>query len=74
MGLNAFMAQFVLILGIVAAQVQDLALALVERHEVCTGPLPVKVMDAIPALKHGNLISQIGVLNPTLYLINKDTA
>ncbi|KAK4819180.1 hypothetical protein QYF61_025995 [Mycteria americana] len=52
--LNPFIPQSVLILGIALAQVQDLALGLVEPHEVHTGPLlkPVQVpQDGIPPLK-----------------------
>jgi len=51
--LSPFSAQPVFVLGIVLTQVQDLALGLVELHEVCTGsPLKlVKVpLDGIPSL------------------------
>ncbi|KAK4825950.1 hypothetical protein QYF61_003468 [Mycteria americana] len=51
--LNPFIPQSVLILGISQTQVQDLALGLVEVHEVCMGLLlkPVKVpLDGIPSL------------------------
>ncbi|KAK4816278.1 hypothetical protein QYF61_014350 [Mycteria americana] len=69
--LNAFVAQFVLILGIALTQVWDL----VEPHEVHMGPLlkPVKVLlDGISSLKHGNCTTQPGALNPTRCVFNKN--
>jgi len=61
--------------------VQDLALGLVELHEVCTGP-PLKSipLDGIPAFQHVNLTMQLGVigklaegaLNPTVHATDKD--
>ena len=51
--LNPVLPQPVLILGIAPTQVQDLALGLVELHEVHVGPLlqPVKVpLGGIPSL------------------------
>ena len=54
----------VLILGVAQTQVQDLALCLVELHEVCTGsPLkPAKVpLDGIPSLQHVDRTTQLGV-------------
>jgi len=52
--LNPFSAQPVLVLGIVLTQMQDLALGLVELHEVHTGP-PLKAvqvpLDGIPSLR-----------------------
>ncbi|KAK4806146.1 hypothetical protein QYF61_001069 [Mycteria americana] len=78
--LNAFITQSVLILGTAPTQVQDLALGLVELHEVRTGLLlqPVKVpLDGIPSLRHVNCTTQLGVirnlaegaLNPTMSLM-----
>ncbi|KAK4831361.1 hypothetical protein QYF61_017492 [Mycteria americana] len=81
--LNPFFPQSVLILGIALIQVQDLALGLVELHEVHMGPLlkPVKVsLDGIPSLRHANCTTQLGVicklaegaLNPAIYVIDED--
>ena len=61
---------------------QDLALGLVELHEVCTGPplKPVKVpMDSIPSFQHVNHTTELGVisklaedaLNPTVHIGDK---
>ncbi|KAK4830184.1 hypothetical protein QYF61_008975 [Mycteria americana] len=63
--LNPFSAQPVLVLGIAPTQVQDLALGLVELHEVCTGPplKPVKVpLDGIPSLQRVDHTTQLGVV------------
>ncbi|KAK4824889.1 hypothetical protein QYF61_021129 [Mycteria americana] len=76
--------QSVQILVIALTQVQDLALGLVELHEVHRGPLLklVKVpLDGIPSLKGISCTTRLGVicklaegaLNPTAYAINKDT-
>ncbi|KAK4819146.1 hypothetical protein QYF61_025826 [Mycteria americana] len=76
--LNPFSAQPVFVLGIAPTHVQDLALGLVELHEVRTGPplKPVKVpLDGIPSLQHVNCTTQLGVigklaegaLNPTVH-------
>ncbi|PKU30953.1 rna-directed dna polymerase from mobile element jockey-like [Limosa lapponica baueri] len=65
------------------SQVQDLALGLVELHEVCTSPPlePVQVpLDGIPSLQCVNRTTQIGVfdklaegaLYPTVHVSNKD--
>ena len=63
--LNPFSAQPVFVLGIALAQMQDLALGLVELHEVCTGP-PLKPvqdpLDCIPALQCVNCMTQFGVV------------
>ncbi|KAK4823689.1 hypothetical protein QYF61_005755 [Mycteria americana] len=81
--LNPFTPQPVLILGLAPTQVRDLALGLVEPHEVYMGPLlklvPVP-LDGIPSLRHANLTIQLGVicelaegvLNPTVYVIDED--
>ncbi|KAK4806151.1 hypothetical protein QYF61_001078 [Mycteria americana] len=81
--LNPFIPQPVWIPGVAPTQVQDLALGLVEPHEVRTGPRlqPVKVpLDGIPSLRHVNCTTQLGVicklaegaLNPTVYVIDED--
>ncbi|KAK4830748.1 hypothetical protein QYF61_013198 [Mycteria americana] len=81
--LNPFSTQPVFVLGIAPTRVQDLALGLVEFHEVCMGPplKPVKVpLDGIPSLQCVDHIAQLGVigkladsaLNPTLHVANKD--
>ncbi|KAF4794471.1 hypothetical protein TURU_101855 [Turdus rufiventris] len=70
-------------LGIALTQVQDLALGLVELHEVHTGPplKPVQVpLNAIPSLLCVNRATQLGVigelaedtLGPTVHVTNKD--
>ncbi|KAK4831706.1 hypothetical protein QYF61_018758 [Mycteria americana] len=80
---NPFIPQSVLILEIALTEVQDLALGLVELHEVHMGPLlkPVKVpLDGIPSLKCINCTTQIGVickfagsaLDLTAYVIGED--
>ncbi|KAK4826170.1 hypothetical protein QYF61_006032 [Mycteria americana] len=63
--LNPFILQSVLILGIALTQVQDLALGLVELHDVHMGPVlkPVKVpLDGIPSLKRIKCTTQLGVI------------
>ncbi|PKU43516.1 hypothetical protein llap_6172 [Limosa lapponica baueri] len=81
--LNPFSAQPVFVLGIAATHVQDLALDLVELHEVCTGPSfkPVRVpLDGIISLQrvdqstHFGVVSKLaeGALNPTIHVTNKD--
>ena len=62
---------------------QDLALSLVELHEVGTGPplKPVQVpLDSIPSLRCVNCTTQLvvncklaeGALNPTIHVTYKD--
>ena len=69
-------------LGIALTPVQDLALGLVEFHEVCMDlPLePAKVpLDGIPSLQRVDCTTQLGVvsklaegaLNPTVRIIDK---
>ncbi|KAK4824261.1 hypothetical protein QYF61_012527 [Mycteria americana] len=81
--LNPFSAQPVFVLEIAPTRVQDLALGLVELHEVCMGPLlkPVKVpLDGTPSLQHVDCTTQLGVisklaegaLNPTVPVADKD--
>ncbi|KAK4830883.1 hypothetical protein QYF61_013812 [Mycteria americana] len=63
--LNHIIPQPVLILGIALTQVQDLALGLVEPHEVHTGPLLQIVqvpLDGIPSLRRVNCTTQLGVI------------
>ncbi|KAK4825967.1 hypothetical protein QYF61_003536 [Mycteria americana] len=80
---NPFSTQPVFVLGIALTHVQDLALGLVELHEVCPGPAlkPVTVpLDGIPSLQHvdhttqlavvGNLA--VGALTPTVHVANED--
>lgn len=58
--LDLFSTQPVLVLGIVPTQVQDLALSLIEHHEVLLGLClkPIKIpLDDIPALQHVNHIT-----------------
>ena len=53
--LNPFSIQPAFVLWIALTQVQDIALGLVQHHEVCTGPLlkPIQVsLDGIPSLQH----------------------
>jgi len=63
-----------LIPGVAKIQVQDLALGLVEPHEVHTGP-PLRVvkvpLDSIPSLMCADCTAQLGVLGKLLgvYLI-----
>ncbi|GAB0196099.1 cAMP-dependent protein kinase inhibitor alpha [Grus japonensis] len=81
--LNPFSAQPVVVLGIALTHVQDLALGLVELHEVHMGPLlqPVKVpLDGIPSLQQVNRSTQLevvgklaeGALDPTVHVSNRD--
>jgi len=71
------------VLGIALTHVQDLALGLVEFHEVHTGPplLPVNVpLHGIPSLQRVDHTTELGVinrfakgaLNPTVHVTNKD--
>ena len=75
---NPFSTQPAFVLGIVLTHVMDLALHLVELHEVCTGPplKPAQVpLDDIPSLECVNCTTQLGVigkLNPTVHVVNKD--
>ncbi|KAK4821092.1 hypothetical protein QYF61_013420 [Mycteria americana] len=64
--LNPFSTQPVFVLGIAPTHVQDLALGLVELHEVCTGPplKPVKVsLDGILSLQCVNHSTQLGIIS-----------
>ncbi|KAK4811014.1 hypothetical protein QYF61_015718 [Mycteria americana] len=81
--LNPFSTQPVFVLEIAPTHVQDLALGLVELHEVPMGPplKPVKVpLDGIPSLRCTNRTTQLGVicrlaegaLNPTVHVADKD--
>jgi len=81
--LEPLSAQPVFVFGIAPTQVQDLALALVELHEVHTGaPLqPVKVpLNGIPSLQCVNHTTQLGAvgkiaedaLSPTVHVADKD--
>ncbi|KAK4813670.1 hypothetical protein QYF61_017637, partial [Mycteria americana] len=81
--LNPFSAQPVFVLGIALTHVQDLALDLVELHEIRTDPplKPVKVpLDGIPSLQRVDCTIQLGVvgklaegaLNPAVHVANKD--
>ncbi|KAK4825708.1 hypothetical protein QYF61_002067 [Mycteria americana] len=81
--LSPFSIQPVFVLGIALTHVQDLALGLVELHEVCTGPplKPVKVsLDSIPSLQCVDHTTQLGVvgklaevaINPTVHVTDKD--
>ncbi|KAK4829273.1 hypothetical protein QYF61_002665 [Mycteria americana] len=69
--------------GFTEVEVQDLALGLIELHEVGMGPLlkPVKVpLDGIPSLKCINCTTHLGVickpaesaLNPTVYVVDEE--
>ncbi|KAK4823520.1 hypothetical protein QYF61_003029 [Mycteria americana] len=81
--LNPFSAQTVFVLGIAPTHVQDLALGLVDLHEVCMGPpsKSVKVpLGGIPSLQRVNCTMQPGVvdkpaegaLSPTVHVTNKE--
>ncbi|KAK4831400.1 hypothetical protein QYF61_017531 [Mycteria americana] len=81
--LDHIIPQPVLILGVALTQVQDLALGLVEAHEVHMGPLLKLVqvpVDGIPSLRCVNSTTQLGVicklaegaLDPTVYVIDED--
>jgi len=63
--LNPLIPQPVLIAGVALTQVQDLALDLVEPHEVHMGPLLKLVqvpLDGILSFRHVNCITQLGVI------------
>lgn len=54
-----------LVVGLALTEVQDLVLALVRHHEVCTGPprRPVQVpLDALPSLRCADRSTQLGVI------------
>ncbi|GAB0176690.1 epithelial membrane protein 1 [Grus japonensis] len=81
--LNPFSTQPIVVLGIALTHVQDLALGLVELHEVSTdSPLkPVKVpLDGILSVQRVDHTTQLGVisklaegaLNPAVHVANKD--
>jgi len=64
--LNPSFAQPVFVLGIAPTQVQDLALGLVELHEVHTGPplKPVRVpLDGMPSLQRVDHTTHLGVIS-----------
>ena len=80
--LNPFSTQPVLILGFAPTHVQDLALSLLELHEVHTGPplKPVQVpQDGIPSLQRVNHTTQLGAasklaegaLDPAVHVTEK---
>ncbi|KAK4816649.1 hypothetical protein QYF61_019626 [Mycteria americana] len=82
--LNPFIPQPVLIPGVAPTQVQDLALDLVEPHEVHTGPLLQLVqvpLDGMPSLRRVSHTTQPGVicklaegaLDPTVCVIDEAT-
>jgi len=63
--LNPFIPQPLLILGVAPTHVQDLALGLVEPHEVHTGPFLKFVqvpLDGIPSFWCVNCTTQLGVI------------
>jgi len=81
--LEPLSAQPLLVFGIALTHAQDLALGLVELHEVHTGPplQSVKVpLNGIPSLQRVNHTTQLGVvsrlaegaLSPTVHVTNKD--
>ncbi|KAK4827673.1 hypothetical protein QYF61_020484 [Mycteria americana] len=81
--LNPFSAHPVFVLGVALTHVQDLALGLVEPHEVRMGPplKPVKVpLDGIPSLQCVDHTTQLGVvskvaegaLDPTVHVADKE--
>ena len=81
--LNLFIPQPVLILGVASTQVQDLALGLVEPHEVHTGPLLKLIqvpVDGISSLRGVNHTTELGVIckfaegafDPTVYVTDED--
>ena len=83
LSLNSFSAQPVFVLGITPTHVQDLALDLVELHEVCTGPclqLFQFLLDGIVSFQRVDCTTQLGVigklaegaLNPTVHVTDKD--
>ncbi|KAK4831235.1 hypothetical protein QYF61_016333 [Mycteria americana] len=65
--------------GVAVAQVQDLALGLVEPHKIDLGPL-IQPVQSLPTLKHINTPAQLGVtckltegaLDPFVQIIDKD--
>ncbi|PKU42978.1 hypothetical protein llap_6739 [Limosa lapponica baueri] len=79
---NSFSAQPAFVLGIALIHMQDLALGLVELHEVSTDP-PLKPvnnpLDGFASLQHVDCSTQLGVigtlaegaLNPTIHVTNK---
>ena len=81
--LNPFSTQPVFVLGIASTQVQDLALGLVQLHEVRTGP-PLKAVQVplggIPCLQPVDHTTQLGVVgrlaegapSPTVHVASKD--
>ncbi|KAK4830062.1 hypothetical protein QYF61_008400 [Mycteria americana] len=81
--LNPLITQPVLRLGVALTHVQDLALGLVDPHEVHMGPLLQLVqvpLDGIPSLRHANCATQLGVicklaegaLDATVHVIGED--
>ncbi|KAK4816767.1 hypothetical protein QYF61_022765 [Mycteria americana] len=81
--LNSFDPQPLLTPGVAPTQVQDLALGLVEHHEVHRGPLLELVhvpVDGILSLEHVNCTTQLGVickfvegaLDPTVCVTDED--
>ena len=68
--LNVFSTQPVSVLGVALTHVQDLALGLVELHEVQIGPSlkPVKSISKATGCIHGMKILE-GVLNTTTQLL-----
>ncbi|KAK4808830.1 hypothetical protein QYF61_001338 [Mycteria americana] len=79
--INPYSTQPVFVLGTAPTHVQDLALGLVELHEVRTGPplKPVKVpLDGMPSLQHVDHTTQLGVIGKlaegalTVHVTNKD--
>ncbi|KAK4822423.1 hypothetical protein QYF61_015173 [Mycteria americana] len=81
--LNPFFRQPVLIPGLAPTQVQDLALGLVEPHEVRMGPLLELVqvpVNGIPSLRRVSRTTQVGVicklaegaLDPSVYVVDED--
>ncbi|KAK4808270.1 hypothetical protein QYF61_020751 [Mycteria americana] len=82
--LNPFIPQPALILGVAPTQMQDLALGLVDPHEVHMGPLLQLAqvpLDGIPSLRYVNRTTQLGVvsklaegaLDPTVHVVDEDT-
>jgi len=63
--LNPFIPQPVLIPGVAPTQMQDLALGLVEPHDVHTGPLTELVqvpLDGIPSFRCVSCTTQLGLI------------
>lgn len=77
--LNPFSAHPVFVLGVALTRVQDLALCLIEIHEVHTG-LPLNTVKIIPSLQHVNYTTQLGVfgkvveitIHLTVHVANKN--